>query len=194
MKKSKKLIMDDLKNHYNGKVDVDEVLGHCQMYRDGDITVRRLCKEANILLIIAIILFILMFLGFFFGFNFIKVNEKDDLEMENLSKKDTEYMYQYCDRVDRDVIYKLSLSEDEYILIFTGKDVQEDSYDRYYFYKAFLINQDIECKVMFNDSSHSVKNGDFSLLSELDDEESMEVTIDVIYGGDTKHFVLDLYK
>ena len=55
MRKRKKLIMDDLKNHYNGKVDVDEVLGHCQMYRDGDITVRRLCKEANILLIIAIL-------------------------------------------------------------------------------------------------------------------------------------------
>ena len=194
MRKSKKLIMDDLKNHYNGKVDVDEVLGHCQMYRDGDITVRRLCKEANILLIIAIILFILMFLGFFFGFNYVKVNEKDGYEMKDLTKENVEYMLEYCDRLNEDVIYKLSLSEDEFILIFTGKDVQEDSYDRYYFYKAILNNKDIECKVMFNDSSHSIKNEDFSLLSVLDDEESMEITIDIIYDGDTKHFVLDLYK
>lgn len=194
MRKSKKLIMEDLKNHYNGKVDVDEVLGHCQMYRDGDITVRRLCKEANILLIIAIILVILMFLSFLFGFNFIRVNEKDDVDYYDLTKEDTDYMYEYCDRIREDAVYKLTLSEDEYIIIYTGQDVQDDSYHRYYFYKVFLNNKDIECEVMLNDSSHSVKNRDFSLLSVLDDEESMEVTIDVIYGGDTKHFVLDLYK
>lgn len=194
MRKSKKLIMDDLKNHYNGKVDVDEVLGHCQMYRDGDITVRRLCKEANILLIIAIILFILMFLGFFFGFNYVKVNEKDGFDMKDLTKEDTDYMYEYCDRVNKEEVYKLAINDESFIYVYTGQYVQDDSYHRYFFYKVFLNNKDLECEIIMNEKKIKVNHMDFKLLSVLDDEESMEVTIDVIYDGDTKHFILDLYK